>query len=146
MDEKDEKIIKILKENAKLSTHEISKKTLIPITTVHNRIKKLEKDGVIQGYTLNLNHVKLGKALTSYTLVSVDYGCLKQAKMSQEQLAKKLKTYDEVEEASMVTGAFDMVLKIRAKNMADLDKFITGVLREQKGIGSTQTLMVLHEL
>ena len=146
MDEKDEKIVMILKKNAKLSTHEISKKTLIPITTVHNRIKKLEKDEIIKGYTVNLDYAKLGKALSAYTLVSVDYPSLKQIKMNQEQLARKLMSYDEVEESSMVTGAFDMVLKIRAKSMADLDKFITGVLREQKGIGATQTLMVLHEL
>ncbi|MBN2112161.1 Lrp/AsnC family transcriptional regulator [Candidatus Woesearchaeota archaeon] len=146
MDEKDEKIIKILKENAKLSTHEISKQTLIPITTVHNRIKKLEKEGFIKGYTLNLDYQKIGKPLAAYTLISLDYKCLKEAKVSQEQFAKKLRSYEEVEEACMVTGAFDMILKIRAKDIVSLDKFITGVLRGQKGIGTTQTLMVLHEL
>ena len=48
MDEKDEKILKLLKENSKLTTQQISKKTLIPITTIHNRIKKLEKEGIIK--------------------------------------------------------------------------------------------------
>ncbi len=146
MDEKDEKIIKILHENAKISTQEISKKTLIPITTVHNRIKKLEKEGVIKGYTINLDHAKVGKALTAYILVSVDYNSLKRAKMTQEELGKKLIYYDEVEELAMVTGSVDMILKIRARDMKNIDKFVTGILRGQSGVGATQTLMVLHQL
>jgi DNA-binding Lrp family transcriptional regulator len=145
MDEKDEKIIKLLKENAKLSTQEISKRTLIPITTIHNRIKKLEKKRVILGYTVNLDHSKIGKGMTAYTLVSVDYNLLKQAKLTQDRLAKKLRTYEEVEELSMVTGSVDIILKLRVKDMKEMDRFVTGVLREQKGVGATQTLMVLHE-
>lgn len=146
MDTKDEKILGILKENAKLSTQEISKKTLIPITTVHNRIKKLEREGIINGYTINLNHAKVGKALTAYILVAVEYNLLKQAKITQEELGKKLMAYDAVEEVAMVTGSVDMVLKIRSKDMKELDSFVTGTLRELAGVGPTQTLMVLHQL
>jgi DNA-binding Lrp family transcriptional regulator len=146
MDEKDEKIIKILEENAKLSTQEISKRTLIPITTVHNRIKKLEKEGVIKGYTVNLDYEKIGKKLSAYTLISVDYQLLKQAKMTQEDLANKLSAYEPVEEVALVTGSVDLVLKLRAKDMKEMDHFLTGKLRENKGVGPTQTLMVLHQL
>jgi len=146
MDTKDEKIIEILKENAKLSTHEISKKTLIPITTVHNRIKKLEREGIISGYTINLNHAKVGKALTAYILVALDYNLLKQAKITQENLGKKLRAYDAVEEVAVVTGSVDIVLKIRSRDIKELDSFITKTLREQKGVGPTQTLMVLHQI
>ena len=146
MDEKDEKIIKILQENAKLSTQEISKKTLIPITTVHNRIKRLEKDGIIKGYTVNLDNAKVGKGMTAYTLISIDYNVLKQAKMGQEELAKKLKSYDEVVELDLVTGSVDMIIKIRVRDMKEMDRFVTHTLRGHKGVGATQTLMVLHEL
>ena len=58
MDEKDEQILQILLINSKLSTHQISKKTGIPITTVHNRIKKLTKKGIIKGYTIVIDHKK----------------------------------------------------------------------------------------
>ena len=50
LDKSDIKIIEILKENSKLSTQQISKKTAIPITTVHYRIKKLEKEGLKKIY------------------------------------------------------------------------------------------------
>ena len=66
MDKKDAKILKVLKENAKLSTQQISKKTLIPITTVHHRIKKMEKEGVINGYTTIVDNKKIGKNIAAY--------------------------------------------------------------------------------
>jgi len=50
LDDKDWQILEILKDNAKLTSHKISKKTAIPITTVHNRIKKLEMNGIIKKY------------------------------------------------------------------------------------------------
>ena len=76
IDEKDLKIISLLKENAKLSMQQIAKKTLIPITTVHNRIKKLEKSGIIKGYTINLDDKKL-QSISAFILVTVDYKFLK---------------------------------------------------------------------
>ena len=58
INEKDRKILDVLKKNAKLTTSQISKKTNIPITTVHNRIKKLEQQEIIKGYTIVLNQEK----------------------------------------------------------------------------------------
>ena len=58
MDDKDEQILQILKENSKLSTHQISKKTRIPITTVHNRIKKLKKEEIIKKYSIIIDKKK----------------------------------------------------------------------------------------
>src|SRR3990167_5232563 len=107
MDKKDEKILELLRENSKLTTHQISKKTLIPITTVHNRIKKLEKEGIIKRYTLELDNKKLGKNIAAYIHITVDYRLLKEIKISQHDLAKKLKQDESVEEAAMVTGGTD---------------------------------------
>jgi DNA-binding Lrp family transcriptional regulator len=146
MDEKDEKIIEILLGNAKLSNQEISKKTLIPITTVHNRIKKLEKKGVIKGYTVSLDYDKIGKRLSAFILVGVNYNEMREANLGQKELSKKLHSYAEVEDAVMVTGSVDLIIKVRVKDMKELDRFITGSLREIKGISTTQTLMVLHDL
>jgi len=69
LDKTDLKIIEALKTNAKQTTSQISKKFNIPITTVHNRIKKLEKNGVIKTYSPVLDYHKLGKfiyAISNY--------------------------------------------------------------------------------
>ena len=115
MDKKDEKILELLRENSKLTTHQISKKTLIPITTVHNRIKKLEKEGIIKRYTLELDNKKIGKTLAAFINIIVDYRLLKNIKMSQYDLTKKIKQNESVEEAAMVTGGTDIIIKVRVK-------------------------------
>ncbi len=146
MDEKDEKILKLLKENSKLTTHQISKKTLMPITTVHNRIKKLENEGVIKRYTLELDDKKIGKPISAYIQIIVDYKLLKEKKMSQHELARKLKAHESVEEAAMVTGGTDIIIKVGVKDIDELDNFVTKYLRNIEGIEKTQTMVVLNEL
>jgi len=146
MDEKDDKILKLLKENSKLTTQQISKKLLIPITTIHNRIKKLEKEGIIKRYTLDLDNKKIGKNIAAYIHIVVDYKLLKEIKMSQHELVKKIKQYDFVEEAAMVTGGTDIIIKVRVKDIDELDDFVTKKLRNIDGIEKTQTMIILNEI
>ena len=145
LDKKDFKILEVLKENAKLSTQQISKKTLIPITTVHHRIKKLEKQGIIKGYTVLLDNKKIGKALAAYVLITVDYKLLNGIKLTQHDLAKKLKAHEFVEETAMVTGGTDIIIKIRVKDIDQMDEFVTKYLRNVDGVERTQTMVVLSE-
>ncbi len=146
LDKKDEKILDVLEKNAKLSTHQISKETGIPITTVHNRIKKLEDKGVIKGYTVRLDFEKVGKTLAAYVLLTANYTLLKQKGLSQQELAERIKKNPGVEEVAMITGRNDMILKIRVEDVSKLDEFITKKLRNMEGVSRTQTLVVLHEV
>ena len=145
MDEKDERIIEVLKENSKLSTQQISKRTSIPITTVHHRIKKLEKEGIIKKYTIELDPKKIGKALSAYILITVDYKLLKEKKLSQHELAVKLKKHPFVEEADTVTGATDIMIKVKVRDIAELNDFITKYIRNLEGIEKTKTTVILSE-
>ena len=146
MDEKDEKILKLLRENSKLTSQQISKKLLIPITTIHNRIKKLEKEGIIKRYTLELDNKKLGKDIAAYINIVVDYRLLKEKNLSQHELARKLKQHEFVEEAAMITGGTDIIIKVRVKNVDQLDNFVTKYLRNIEGIEKTQTMVILNEI
>ena len=65
LDNKDLAIIEVLKHNSNFSTQQISKKTGIPISTVHNRIRKLEKSGIIKEYTILLDNKKIGKPIAA---------------------------------------------------------------------------------
>ena len=145
MDDKDERILEVLKENSKLTTQQISKRVSIPITTVHNRMKKLEKDGVIKKYTAVLDYKKIGKPISAYVLIIVDYKLLKQIKKTQHDLSKKIKQHPSVEEASRVTGGTDIILKTRVKDVEELDEFVTSYLRNVDGVDKTQTMVILNE-
>ena len=72
LDDKDEKILEVLKEHAEYTTRQIAKKTLLPVTTVHNRIIKLRKEGVILKYTIVPDYSKLDKDFVVYVLVSAN--------------------------------------------------------------------------
>jgi len=144
LNEKDTQILTVLKDNAKLTTSQISKLTRIPITTIHNRIKKLEKERIIKNYTLNLDYEKLGKPLKAYILVSVTP--LSHKKLSQEDIGKKIKSYENVETVDIVTGATDLLVQVRAENMKELNQFITNKLRNIEDIDKTETMMVLEEI
>src|SRR3989344_1747816 len=146
LDEKDIKILELLKLDSKLTTQQISKKILIPITTIHNRIKKLENEGIIKNYTLSLDHKKLGKTISAYVLMQVDYMLLKEKKLGQDDLAKEIKKHPLTDDIRMITGDYDLIAKVLAKDISKLDEFVTKFLRIIDGIKKTQTLVILHDL
>ena len=145
MDKKDEKIIRVLQENSRLSSQQISRKTLIPVTTVHHRIKKMEKEGIILKYTVKLDHKKIGKALAAYVLFVPDYNYLRDKKIQQESLVANLRKHQWVEEAAMITGFKDCVLKVRVRDIDELNEFVVRYLQNAHGISQTETLVVLKE-
>ena len=144
MDKKDKKIIKCLKDDARASTQEISKKTMIPITTVYNRIKKMIESGIIKNYTVVLDQDKIGKSLPAYVLITVDKEELKEGSFDYDQLARQIKNMPEVEEALSITGVYDLMMKARLENVSQLNEFLVK-LRKVQGIEKTQTGVILSE-
>lgn len=144
LDEKDKKIIEILKQNSKLSTQQISKKLRIPITTIHNRIKKLEKQEIIKNYTVNLNYKKLNLEILAYILITINYN-IPGHKINQEEIAKEIKKIPRVEEVDIMTGVTDILAKVRVSDIDELNNFLIKKLRNIKGIDKTQTMIVLSE-
>ncbi len=145
IDKKDMEILNVLKHDAKLTTKQIARKTLMPATTVHNRISKLEGMGIIKGYAAELDYKKLGKKLSAFILITVDYRLLKEKGVSQHEVAKNLRKHELVEEVDMITGNYDIIIRIRASDIEQLDNFVTKYLRNIDGIDKTETIMILSE-
>ncbi len=145
MDEKDEKILQYLKKDSSLTTRQISKKTLLPVTTVHSRIKKMEKDGTIKQYTLKVDHKKLGKTFTAILLISCNYRVLREGRKDQHTLVGELMKFPEVESADIVTGATDIVIKVRTCDVEAFDEFLFKKLQIVPGVEKTQSLVVISE-
>ncbi len=146
LDEKDFAILEILKGNSRLSTQKIARAVRIPVTTVHNRVKKLVKEKVIKNYTINIDSKKLGKAVSSYVFITVDYKALKESKMSQIELAKKIKSNPIVVEASILTGGTDILIKVNVSSIEELSDFVTNHLRKFGGVDATSTAVILAEV
>ena len=146
MDETNRKIIEALEQNSRLSTNEIWKITGIPQTTAYNRIKKLKEEGIIEKFTIKLNKKKIGKGLAAYILCTVSYRTTKGKKLSQIDVAKKVKAMSAVEDVSIVTGDIDLIVKVAVKDVGTLNDFIVNELRDVEGIEKTVTCVVLSEV
>ena len=146
IDGKDQKILFTLIEDSSLSTQKIAKKTNIAITTVHNRIRKLRKRGIIKGYTVVLDKKKLGKNIFAYILVDVDNKTLRAKNMSQEELAKKIKKIELVEEVSIIGGGADIIIRVAIEDVEQLNDFIMNKLRALEAVESTKTMIVLKDI
>jgi len=147
LDEKDRVIIQALLENSKQTTGRLSKKLGIPITTIHNHIKKLEKEKVILNYTLNLDYAKLGKPIFAHIGVTVDYlagGSGK--KINQTDVAKDIRKIDGVQEVTIMTGGTDILVKVIASDIFELNRVVTEKMRNITGVDKTQTSIVLQKV
>lgn len=140
--EKDKKILEILKFNCKIPSWKMSEKTGIPITTIHNRIKKLEKDGIIKGYKAIVDNKKLGKNIQAYVTFSVAAG----PRFSEENVAKRVIKMPEVEECAVITGSSDILIKVSTKDVDELNDFVINNLRTIKGAKNTTTAIILKEI
>jgi DNA-binding Lrp family transcriptional regulator len=139
LDKKDLEILDVLKHHAKWTTHHISKKTLIPVTTVHNRIKKMEHMGIIKGYTAILDHKKIGEAISAFVLINVH--AENQAVRSNEIL-NELEKYSEVQEAYTITGDHDIIIRTSVQDTDKLEEFIERI-DAIDGIEKAKTAVIL---
>ena len=144
LDEKDMKILHLLKEDARLTVAKIAKKINMPITTVHNRIKKFRQEDIIKNYTINLNYHKLGKHVYAYVLVSAAYS--ENKRRDQEMIMKDIQKLPYVEEVCTVTGANDIIVRVRCTDIEELNEFLIRQLRPVEGVEKTQTLIVLDSV
>lgn len=146
IDEKDQKILEILQEHAEYTTRQIARKTLLPITTVHHRIKKMREQRIIREYTVKLDPIAMEKGFTAYILISADLSLLKQKKKTQYDLAEELRRFSFVERVDIVSGGTDLVAIIAVKDVAEFDRILLGKLQLVEGIKNTQSMIVIHQM
>jgi DNA-binding Lrp family transcriptional regulator len=121
LDETDVKILRALMSDARLSSRQIAKQCEISIGTALSRIKKLEKEGFIKGYSAILDHEKLGFELTVLTEITVSKGRLLEMENEIARLPSVCCVYD-------VTGLTDAMIIAKFKNREELSKFTKRLL------------------
>lgn len=142
----DERILMLLQKNAKLTSREISEKIGIPVTTTHNRIKKMEREGIIKKYTAIADNKKLGRNISAIVHIMMNSKFMLDNSMAQETLGKKLMLFPEVEKCFVVTGESDMILHVSTRDVDDLHNFLDNKLRKIGGIEKTVTSIVLKDV
>ncbi len=144
IDEKDRKILELLQEHGDYTTRQIAKKTLLPITTIHHRIKKLKAEKVIRKFTVELDPIKTEKSFVAYILISANLEQLKLKKKTQYDLAREIKRLAFIERVDIVSGGTDLIAIVRVKDVAEFDRVLLGKLQPIEGIEKTQSFIVIH--
>lgn len=144
LDDKDLKIIELLRENSDYTTRQIARRTLLPVTTVHNRIRKLKESGVIKRFTVELDPDKVGRGFRVYVLIKANLYLLKKNKRSQYDLVNDLKKFWFVEKAEIVSGGADIVAVIAVRDVREFDDALLNHVQKIEEIENTQSLIVIH--
>ncbi|MBU90348.1 transcriptional regulator [Candidatus Woesearchaeota archaeon] len=132
LDKKDYLIINILKQNSRLAIRDAAKKTGIRPSTVHERIKKLTKEGVIEKFTIKLNNRAVGENFIVFMLIKGG---------TTEYINDKIKNKKCIKEIFGVTGEYDLLLKLKFKDVEEFNDFIINFRKEMKGIQATMTMV-----
>lgn len=140
LDEKDLELLDELQKDCKQSLKKIARKLNMSITTVYDRMKKLEREGVIIGYKAILNPEKANNMMTAFIFAKIEYFTLdSEEPLSQREIAKKISLIPGVSDVYIVPGDWDLLIKVRGKSIKDLADFVIDRLRKIKGIGRTFT-------
>jgi Lrp/AsnC family transcriptional regulator, leucine-responsive regulatory protein len=139
LDAKDLAILKLLQENARITVKEISDKVHLSTTPVHERIKRLEDNGVIRQYATLVDGAKVKKGMMVICYVSLK----EHSKTAGLKFIKAIQEMNEVIECYNISGEFDFMLKVVAENMDAYYHFHVNKLSQVENMGHLQSVFVM---
>ena len=142
MDSIDKKLLQLLQADTKKTTKELSLKLNLSVTAVYERIKKLEREGIIDKYVVLLNRNKINKGFVVFCHLKL----LQHTKEFINQFEKEVVKLDEVLECFHVSGDYDYILKICVKDMEEYREFMVTKLTTLQHIGSTHSTFMIGEV
>lgn len=140
LDKVEEEILRELRLNSNRKIHQLAEALNLPRSTLHSRIKKLERQGIIKTYQAVIDYPRIGQPVTALVHIVIT------SELSAEEVADQLKRFPQVESVYIVTGPFDLIIKVRFKNTDELGRFIFDKevgLRSLSGIERTESMIVL---
>jgi Lrp/AsnC family leucine-responsive transcriptional regulator len=145
MDKKNQAIIQILSRKAGLSSRTLSKMLKLPISTVHRRVKKLEQDGIIEGYKAIVNFEKTTWPIGALLMVNLAEVIPGKGHIPKKDILRSLSRFNEIEEIIEVQAAdFDLILKARFESLKHQSDFVEE-LRCIDGIEEISSAIIIEE-
>lgn len=142
LDRKDIAILSLLQKNARITVKEISDKMHLSTTPVHERIKRMESNGVIKQYATLVDHTKVGKSLMVICYVSLK----EHSKNAGTKFIKLIHALNEVIECYSISGEFDFMLKVVCADMNDYYDFHVNKLSSIENMGHVQSVFVMGRI
>ncbi len=142
LDTIDKKLLKLLQEDSKRTTKELSLKLDLSVTAVYERIKKLEREGIVKKYVALLDKNSIQKGFVVFCHLKL----MQHTKEFISQFEKEVVQLNEVLECFHVSGDYDYILKICVENMEEYREFMVTKLTSLQHIGSTHSMFMIGEV
>ena len=136
VDNLDLKILSELSDDAAISIPKLSKKIDVNTSVVYSRIKRLLKRKMIERYTIEINDKELGYTVKSFTGINID-------SKQRDNVINGLFEINGVREISEVTGRFDILVTMHAKNLAEMHRLISEGIGKIQGIIRSESFVVM---
>ena len=140
MDATDKKILTFLQSNGRMTVKEMSGKLNLSPTPIFERIKKMERSGIIDHYTVVVNPELIGKKLYAFAHISLK----DHSKVLVKEFEEKILTLPEVSECHYVTGRADFIIKIQLEDMDKYKEFVMDKLFDVPNIARIETYLSLE--
>lgn len=142
LDEIDKNLLKLLQTDSKKTTKELSSKLNLSVTAVYERVKKLEREGIIEKYVVLLNRKKIEKGFVVFCHIKL----IQHTKEFLTKFESQVIKLNEVLECHHVSGDYDYILKIVLKDMEEYREFLVEKLTTLEHIGSTHSTFMISEV
>ena len=130
----DLKILSELSNDSSISIPHLSKKINVNSSVVYSRIKRLVKRKLIERFTIEINNKELGYAVKSLTGINMD-------SKKRDNIIEELFKINEVREISEVTGRFDILVTMYARNLEDMHQLVSEQIGKIQGIMSSESFI-----
>jgi Lrp/AsnC family transcriptional regulator, leucine-responsive regulatory protein len=142
LDRIDRMILEILQNEGRIAISELASRVSLSTTPCSERVKRLERDGIIMGYHARLNPKHLDRNLLVFLEISLS------AKSGDvfEQVAKDLMEIPEVQECHLISGDFDYLVKARLKEMSAYRRLLGDLLKKLPSSASSHSYIVMEEI
>ncbi|CAB3781428.1 Lrp/AsnC ligand binding domain-containing protein [Pararobbsia alpina] len=142
LDKLDHKILRLLQREGRMAMKELAEQIGLSLTPCIERVKRMERDGVISGYYARVNPALLGTALLVFVEITLDH---KNGSMF-EQFRREVAKIPEVLECHLVSGDFDYLIKARIREMGDYRKLLGDMLLQLPGAVQSKSYVVMEEI
>jgi Lrp/AsnC family leucine-responsive transcriptional regulator len=142
IDEIDRKILSLLQANARSSNAELAQNVGLTVSSVHERVKKLEHKGIITGYTITVNPELLGKPLLAFIRLTVAGDQEKDTGAPRRKFSDMCAQEPDILECHHVAGEDCYILKVRAEGPKRLEELLNEVRRETRSVRSVTSIVL----
>lgn len=142
LDRYDRILLQALQENGRASNVELSEKVNLSAPQCYRRVRRLEAEGLIRGYAAQVVPAAIGMTVVAFVSLNIDREQYKKAR----EMEQTIRQFPEILECYTISGDFDYLLKVVARDLKSLSNFLTDRLMQVPGVSGVRSMVCLEEI